>query len=155
VEVLYLNRESRRRILSALEREEASQDDRHAAQVTALRIDFVAKPGDTNDVASEVGTLLEQAGLHQEGLQASMLLVSDREARLMTLLTLWDAQRFDAGRDRLTTWTLKIVAGLADGPLRGYTSFAHFLLPRASTKLTLSDLRPAEIAELVEIVAGR
>jgi len=51
------------------------------------------------------------------------------------------------------SWTLKIVAGLADGPVRGYTSFAHFLLPQASTKLTLSDLRPAEIAELVEIVA--
>jgi len=28
------------------------------------------------------------------------------------------------------------------------------LLPKESTKLTLSDLRPAEIAELVEIVAA-
>jgi hypothetical protein len=92
--------------------------------------------------------------LHQKGLKASMLLVSDREVRVVTLLTLWDAERFNPARERLTSWTLKIVAQFADGPLRACTSVAHFLLPKESTKLTLSDLRPAEIAELVEIVTA-
>ena len=150
---MYLNKESRMKNLTAQQSDRAFQEDQSTAQVTALRIDFVAKPGDTIDVASEIGELLEQAGLHREGLQASMLLVSDREARLVSLLTLWDTQRFNAGRERLISWALKIVARLADGPVRAYTGFAHFLLPQAS-KLTLSDLRPAEIAELVEIVAA-
>ena len=150
---MYLNKESQRKVLSVPHPERVLQEDIPTGQVSALRIDFIAKPGDAIDVASAIEELLDQAGLHNEGLQVSMLLVSDREVRLVTLLSLWDAERFNAGRERLTSWTLKIVAGLADGPVRGYTSFAHFLLPQASTKLTLSDLRPAEIAELAEIVA--
>jgi hypothetical protein len=83
-----------------------------------------------------------------------MLLVSDREARLVTLLTLWHAERFQTGRERLITWTLKLVSRFADGPLRAHTSVARFLLPRVTSKLTLSDLRPDEMAELVEIVTA-
>ena len=152
---MYLNKESLRKVLSAPHGEHVLPENKSTGQVAALRVDFIAKPGDAIDVASVIEELLDHAGLHHEGLQVSMLLVSDREARLVTLLTLWDAERFNAGRERLTAWTLKIVAALADGPVRGYTSFAHFLVPQASTKLTLSDLRPAEIAELVEIVAAR
>jgi hypothetical protein len=150
--ILYLNKESQRKVFAA-PHEHVLPENKPAGPVTALRIDFIAKPGDAAHVASAMEELLDHAGLHHEGLQASMLLVSDREARLVTLLTLWDAERFNAGRERLTAWTLKIVAALADGPVRGYTSFAHFLVPQAFTKLTLSDLRPAEIAELVEIMA--
>jgi hypothetical protein len=152
--VLYLDKESQRKVLSAPHGDHVLPENKSTGPVTALRVDFIAKPGDAADVASAIEELLDHAGLHHEGLQVSLLLVSDREARLVTLLTLWDAERFDAGRERLTAWTLKIVAALADGPVRGYTSFAHFLVPQASTKLTLSDLRPAEMAELVEIVAA-
>lgn len=123
-------------------------------QVIALRVDFVAKPTKKTNLSCEVGKLFAEAGLHEEGLQASMLLVSDRELRVVTLLTLWDGERFYAARDRLTEWTIKLIANLADGRVRAFTNVAHFLLPQASTRLTLSDLRPAEIAELVEIVAA-
>ena len=122
--------------------------------MSALRIDFVASPGNSSDLASDIAKLLEQAELHREGLQASMLLVSDREARLVTLLTLWHAERFQIGRERLTTWTLKLVSRFADGPARAHTSVARFLLPQATSKLTLADLRPDEMAELVEIVTA-
>jgi hypothetical protein len=124
------------------------------SQLIALRIDFVAKPGNGLQVATGIAKLLEQAGLHEEGLQASMLLVSDREARVVTLLTLWNAERFSAARERLTSWTVKLVARVADGMPRACTSMTHFLLPQATSKLTLSDLRPAELAELVEIIAA-
>jgi hypothetical protein len=69
----------------------------------------------------------------------------------MTLLTLWDADRFNSAREPLSAWTLKIVAQFTDGPLSARTCVAQFLLP---TKLALSDLQPAEIAELVELVAA-
>jgi hypothetical protein len=123
-------------------------------QLIALRIDFVAKPGNGLQVATGIAKLLEQAGLHEEGLQASMLLVSDREARVVTLLTLWNGERFGAARDRLTSWTVKLVARVADGTPRACTSMTHVLLPQASSKLTLSDLRPTELAELVEIITA-
>src|SRR5258708_33767856 len=81
------------------------------------------------EIAAEVGELLAEAGLYQKGLKASMVLVSDREARVGTLLTLWDADRFNPSRERLTTWTLKIVAQFADGPLPAHTSVHHIVLP--------------------------
>jgi len=155
---LYLNRELQRKNrtaagLASNKRTEVPLEQ-NASQVMTLRIDFVAKPGHKKEIASEVGELLSDSGLHREGLQASVLLVSDREVRVATLVTLWNAERFNPARERLTSWTLKLVARVADGPVRACTSVAHLLLPKESTKLTLSDLRPAEIAELVEILAA-
>ena len=150
---MYLNPESRQQTIARPIRLPEGTVEQTAAGVIILRVDFVSKPSKC-EIATEVGDLLAEAGLHQKGLKASMLLVSDREARVVTLLTLWEAERFKPARERLASWTLKIVAQFADGPLRASTSVAHFLLPKASTKLTLSDLRPAEIAELVEIVTA-
>jgi hypothetical protein len=150
---LYLNPESRWQTIARPKRLPEGTVEQTAAGVIILRVDFVSKPSKC-EIATEIGDLLAEAGLHQKGLKASMLLVSDREARVVTLLTLWEAERFKPARERLASWTLKIVAQFADGPLRASTSVAHFLLPKASTKLTLSDLRPAEIAELVEIVTA-
>lgn len=150
---MYLNPEWRRQTIARPKRLPEGTVEQTAAGVIILRVDFVSKPSKC-EIAREVGDLLAEAGLHQKGLKASMLLVSDREARVVTLLTLWEAERFKLARERLASWTLKIVAQFADGPLRASTSVAHFLLPKASTKLTLSDLRPAEIAELVEIVTA-
>jgi len=152
--VLYLNRELRRKMPGAGKSVPEREAEETGGQVITLRIDFVSKPSNKCEIAAEVEDLLAEAALYEKGLMASMLLVSDREARVVTLLTLWDGEQFHAARDRLTSWTLKIVAQVADGPLRAHTSIAHFLLPKASTKLTLSDLRPSEIAELVEIVAA-
>jgi hypothetical protein len=150
---LYLNPKSPRQTIARSKGLPEGTVEQTAAGVIILRVDFVSKPGKC-EIATEVGDLLAEAGLHQKGLKASILLVSDREARVVTLLTLWDAERFNPARERLTSWTLKIVRQFADGTLRPSTSVAHFLLPKASTKLTLSDLRPAEIAELVEIVTA-
>jgi hypothetical protein len=152
--VLYLNRELRRKSTSSSGHIPERPVEQNAAQVITLRVDFVSRPDNKCEIAAEVGELLAEAGLYQKGLKASMVLVSDREARVVTLLTLWDADRFNPSRERLTTWTLKIVAQFADGRLHARTSVAHILLPKESTKLTLSDLRPAEIAELVEILAA-
>ncbi len=150
---MYLSPELRRQTIARSKRLPEGTVEQTAAGVIILRVDFVSKPSKC-EIATEVGDLLAEAGLHQKGLKASMLLVSDREARVVTLLTLWDAERFNLARERLAAWTMKIVAQFADGPLRASTSVAHFLRPKASTKLTLSDLRPAEIAELVEIMTA-
>jgi hypothetical protein len=122
-----------------------------AARFAALRIDFVAKPGDSVDVANQISDLLFQADLYREGLQSSALLVSDREARLVTLLTFWDVERFDRSRERLLSWIQRLIVNHSDGPIRASTSVAHVLNSRASSKLTLADLRPDELAELMQI----
>jgi len=153
-EVLRMNSQSRRRPSSVANNQLDTKFDSAGEQVIALRIDFVAKPCHKTNLACEVGRLFAEAGLHGEGLQASVLLVADREVRVVTLLTLWDGERFNPEREKLTAWTLKLISNFTDGSVRAFTNVAHFLLPQASTKLTLSDLRPAEIAELVAIVAA-
>ena len=76
--VLYLDKESQRKVLSAPYGEHVLPENKSTGPVTALRVDFIAKPGDASDVASAIEELLDHAGLHHEGLQVSMLLVSDR-----------------------------------------------------------------------------
>jgi hypothetical protein len=151
---LRFNSQSSRKSSSLPEYFPAKHAEESTVPLLALRMDFVAKPGANGDFASNVEQLLAHAELNREGLRSSMLLVSDRESRLVTLLTLWEAQRFNRGRDRLTSWVFKLVSRFADGPVRAHTGVAHFLLPETAPKLTLSDLRPAEIAELVEIASA-
>src|SRR6266568_5060099 len=107
--VLYLNRVLPRNATSSPGHIPERAVEQNAAQVLTLRVDFVSKPDNKCEIAAEVGELLAEAGLYQKGLKASMVLVSDREARVVTLLTLWDADRFNSSRERLTSWTLKIV----------------------------------------------
>ena len=152
--MLHINSQSRRKPSSVSKNQPITQVDEPLGRVIALRADFVAKPSHKFNLAAELGELFAAAGLHEAGLQASLLLVSDREVRVVTLLMLWDGERFVPQRDRLVSWTAKLIASVADGSVRASTNVAHFLLPQESTKLTLSDLRPAEIAELVAIVAA-
>lgn len=152
--MLHLNSQSRRRPSSVPKPQPITQVDQTLEQVIALRVDFVAKPSYKSNLAAELGEVFAAAGLHEAGLQASLLLVSDREVRVVTLLMLWDGERFTPQRDRLVSLASKLIAAFADGSVRAFTNVAHFLLPQSSTKLTLSDLRPAEIAELVAIVSA-
>jgi hypothetical protein len=97
----------------------------------ALRLDFVAKPEGSSEVAGSLASLLETARLDAAGLVSSILLVSDREARLVTLLTFWDVHRFLPARERRIAWMQKLLAPFADGAVRAHTSVANFLPPPA------------------------
>ena len=118
--------------LSARALEFSAPNARRAAQISggvvALHLDFVAKPDGTGTLHRELGEVVKDAGLMQEGLETGLLFVSDREARLVTLLTFWDAQRFASGRDRRIAWMQKLLAPFADGPVRAQTSTPRFVL---------------------------
>ena len=107
--------------------------------VVALHLDFVAKPEDTRQLNSLVRTVLQQAGLEDEGLRTALLLVSDREARLVTLLTFWDAGRFSRARERRIAWMQKLLAPFADGPVRAQTTMPQFLLAETPAALGVDD----------------
>jgi hypothetical protein len=90
--------------------------------MVALHFDFVAKPEGTRELNGELGAVLKTSGMVSEGLETALLLVSDREARLVTLLTFWDARRFANARERRIAWMQKLLAPFADGPVRAQTS---------------------------------
>ena len=108
--------------------------------VVALHLDFVAKPEGTQELNSLVATVLKQAGLEGEGLETALLLVSDREARLVTLLTFWDASRFSSARERRVAWMQKLLSPFADGPVRAQTSTPKFVLAEAAAELDVDSL---------------
>jgi hypothetical protein len=102
------------------------------SEVVALHLDFVARPEGTIALNQELGDVLKESGLAQEGLETGLLLVSDREARLVTLLTFWDAQRFRDGRERRIAWMQKLLAPFADGPIRAQTRTPRLVLSEAA-----------------------
>jgi hypothetical protein len=118
--------------------------------VVALHLDFVAKPEGSRELNRELGAMLKDAGLMQEGLETGLLLVSDREARLVTLLTFWDARRFANGRERRIAWMQKLLATFADGPVRAQTSTPRFVLAEAAREFMPGGATAEEAAEFAE-----
>jgi hypothetical protein len=92
-----------------------------------LHLDFVAKPEGGRPAWNGLEAALSAAELWREGLESSILLVSDREARLVTLLTFWDAGRFLAARESRIAWMQKVLAPFADGSVRAHTSVPQVL----------------------------
>ena len=120
-----------------------------AIGVVALHLDFVAKPDGAGELSSELRLMLNRAGLAQEGLESALLLVSDREARLVTLLTFWDAGRFATGREQRIAWMQKLLTAFADGPVRAQTSTPRFVPTEQETEMEKNVLVGA--AELAQV----
>lgn len=116
----------------------------------ALHLDFVAKPEGASALNRELGLILKDAGLVEEGLETGLLLVSDREARLVTLLTFWDAQRFAGGRERRIAWMQKLLAPFADGPVRAQTSLPRLVLAEVATQFGMTAPGVDEVAEFAQ-----
>jgi len=120
-----------------------------AAGVLALHLDFVAKPDGARELNRELAAVLKKAGLVREGLETGLLLVSDREARLVTLLTFWDAERFRPRREQRIRWMQKLLAPFADGPVRAQTSTPRYVLAMGCGARNLASLETEELSELV------
>jgi hypothetical protein len=122
-----------------------------ASGLLALHLDFVAKPNGARELNRELSSVLKKAGLVEEGLETGLLLVSDREARLVTLLTFWDAERFRSRREQRIAWMQKLLAPFADGPVRAQTSTPGYVLAQSPAGFCLekaATLRTEELAQL-------
>jgi len=116
-----------------------------------LHLDFVAKPNAAGELGRQLASVLKKAGLVEEGLESGLLLVSDREARLVTLLTFWDAERFQSRREQRIRWMQKLLAPFADGPVRAQTSTPRYVVaqsPEAFSFESSLSLRTEELAQL-------
>jgi hypothetical protein len=93
--------------------------------VNALSVEFVAKPQETHRVQSAIPAALAGALQDVSGFAGCLVMISDQEARLVTVITLW------VGEDRLkqcrenTRWVHKLLAPYLDRCLRVQTLVAH------------------------------
>jgi hypothetical protein len=93
--------------------------------MTALSVEFVAKPQEAHRVQSAIpaalaGTLKEVAGF-----AGSLVMISDQEARLVTVVTLWTGEDRMKHRDRNIRWVQALLAPYVDRCLRVRSMVAH------------------------------
>ena len=119
---------------------------RRREQVVALRAEFVVKPGQEERVRETIDSILENSfGSDQEFLQA-LVLVSELESRLVTVLTFWQSSRFAEARERRVQWLRQKMAPYLDQTLRVQSYLAQVTEAKRETKpdemTSLSDSYP-------------
>ena len=94
-------------------------------RVNALSVEFVAKPQEAHRVQSAIPAALTGAFRNVSGFAGCLVMVSEQEARLVTVITLW------VGNDRLkhchenAGWVHRLLAPYLDRCLRVQTLAAH------------------------------
>lgn len=101
-------------------------------QVIALRADFVVKPGKEEIVRETIDSILEDSfGRDQEFLQA-LVMVSEMETRLVTVITFWNSSGFAEARERRVDWLRQKLAQNLDHSVRVQAFCARVLGARDS-----------------------
>jgi hypothetical protein len=126
---------------------------RNGLPITALNVEFVAKPGEAHKVQATVPAGIQGALGEVAGFAGVLVLIANYEARLVTVVTLW------TGEDRLQRcsenlkWIRALLNPYADRWLRVQTLSAHVaepqpaLLPKAPTDARISrELEESEVA---------
>jgi hypothetical protein len=100
---------------------------RKREQVTALRAEFVVKPGKEENARETIDAILENSfGRESEFLQA-LVLVSELESRLVTVITFWSSHGFPEARERRVNWLRQKLSPYVDQSLRVQTFCARVL----------------------------
>ncbi|HLZ13052.1 MAG TPA: hypothetical protein VKP58_10735 [Candidatus Acidoferrum sp.] len=103
-------------------------------RVVALRSDFVVKAGHEEKVRETIDAILEDSfGRDREFLQA-LVLVSEMESRLVTVLTFWQPGGFAEARERRADWLRQKLAPYLDQTLRVQTYSARVTEAKRETK---------------------
>ncbi len=116
---------------AALRPQQPPNDAPGAPPVTALSVEFVAKPQESYRVEATIPTAITGALKDVTGFAGCLVMISDQEARLVTVVTLW------AGDDRVkrcsqnVRWLHALLAPYLDRRLRVQTMVAYIpALPR-------------------------
>jgi hypothetical protein len=103
--------------------------------VTALSVEFVAKPQEAHRVEAAIPAAIAGALKDVTGFAGCLVMISDHEARLVTVVTLW------AGNDRVkrcgenVRWVRALLKPYLDRCLRVQTMVAHLpVLPLIRTE---------------------
>lgn len=76
------------------------EENKRSEGVTALRAEFVIKPGNEKKVRETIEAILGNSLSCDSQFLQALVLVSEMEARLMTVLTFWESNGFAEARER-------------------------------------------------------
>lgn len=98
---------------------------RCAAPVAALSIEFVAKPGEAPELHSAIPAALREGLSGVPGFAGCMVMICDREARLVNVVTFWEGAERVSCRSKREPWVRRLLARYMDHCLRIQTLDAY------------------------------
>ena len=110
---------------SGLKAQAPSNGKSGAPPMTALSIEFVAKPQEAHRVEVAIPTAVAGALKDVTGFAGCLLMVSDQEARLVTVVTLWSGHDRTKSCNQNVRWVNALLAPYLDRRLRTQTMVAH------------------------------
>jgi hypothetical protein len=108
------------------------------SQVTALSIEFVAKPHEAYRARLAIPSALAAAFKEVTGFAGCLVMVSDQEARLLTVVTLWAGDERQKLCNENLRWVRAVLATYLDRCLRVQILNAH--LPPLAERLPAPDV---------------
>src|SRR5581483_1103266 len=97
-------------------------------RIASLRADFVARPEAIGGVREGIEKRISAMWGQEGGFLNGLVLVSDQEARLTTLITFWEERALERSLDQKLRHLKKILHPYADRCLSVRTEGAYFLL---------------------------
>ena len=119
-------------------KEESNQSER----VTALRAEFVIKPGNEKKVRETIELILGNSFSRDPQFLQALVLVSEMEARLMTVLTFWHSNGFAEARDSRVARMRQKLHPFLDQSMRVQSFTARIIDGR--TAITTNELAATE-----------
>jgi len=96
-----------------------------ATMLTALSIDFVAKPSEARRAKATIPEAVNNTMKGVGGYAGCLVMVSDQEARLITVITFWIGEDRSKRCGENQRWLSKLIAPYVEGCLRMRTFSAH------------------------------
>ena len=117
-----------------------------AASLTALSIEFVAKPAEARRAEISIPEAVNNTLKGVCGYAGCLVMVSDQEARLITVITFWIGEDRGKRCHENQRWLCKLLAPYVEGCWRSRTFAAH----RAEMLELAGDGDTAEVHSVVE-----
>lgn len=96
-----------------------------ARGLTALSVEFVAKPEKARSAPVSLPGAINGALREVSGFAGCLVMVADQEARLITVVTFWEGDEAQKCCQRNSKWVQALLAAYVDRCLRVKTMFAH------------------------------
>jgi hypothetical protein len=114
---------------------------RSATPVTALSVEFIAKPQETHRLQSAIPAALEETLGEVFGFSGCLVMISRHQARLVTVITFWSGEHHTTRCAASAPWVQKLLAPFMDHCLSVRSLNAYW--PR---EITPSDLLAGQLS---------
>ncbi len=98
---------------------------RRTEPLAALSIEFVAKPDEVHRLGSTIPAKVQKGLERAPGFAGCLVMISDREARLVSVTTFWTGEDGMTDRSKRTLWLDKLLTPYVDHCLRVRTLDAY------------------------------